>query len=55
MISLVQRIIGNTHGWTRPSPGRLGPLGEGAFVEELEADWGDDDEPPLDAISPVLS
>lgn len=32
MIYLVQRVIVNTYGWTKPSPGRLGPAGEGEYV-----------------------
>jgi predicted HNH restriction endonuclease len=34
VVYLVQRIITNSYGWTRPSPGRLGPLGEGEYVRE---------------------
>ncbi len=34
MIYLFQRIIQNHFQWTRPSPGRLGPQGEGKFVKE---------------------
>lgn len=34
VVHLVQRIIVNSYGWTRPSPGRLGPLGEGKYVRE---------------------
>ena len=33
MIYLFQRIIQNDCQWTRPSPGRLGPSGEGEFVQ----------------------
>jgi hypothetical protein len=29
---LVQRIIVNSYGWTKPSPGRLGPIGETEYV-----------------------
>jgi len=32
MIYSVQRIIVNSYGWTKPSPGRLGPIGEGDYV-----------------------
>jgi len=32
MIYLFQRIIQNGFQWTRPSPGRLGPAGEGTYV-----------------------
>jgi predicted HNH restriction endonuclease len=34
MVYLVQRIIVNPYGWARPSPGRLGPGGEGEYVRE---------------------
>lgn len=34
MIYLVQRIIVNSYGWTMPSPGRLGPRGEGEYVRQ---------------------
>jgi len=34
MVYLVQRIIVNSYGWTKPSPGRLGPQGEGEYVRE---------------------
>ena len=34
MIYLFQRIIQNHFQWTRPSPGRLGPSGEGEYVQE---------------------
>jgi len=34
MIHFIQRIIVNTHGWTSPSPGRLGRAGEGKYVKE---------------------
>ena len=34
MVYSVQRIIVNSYGWTRPSPGRLGPTGEGEYVRE---------------------
>ena len=33
MIYLFQRIIQNDFQWTRPSPGRLGPSGEGEYVK----------------------
>ena len=33
MIYLFQRVIQNHFQWTRPSPGRLGPSGEGDFVK----------------------
>jgi len=33
MIYLFQRIIQNHFQWTRPSPGRLGPSGEGEYVQ----------------------
>ncbi len=33
MIYLFQRIIQNHFQWTRPSPGRLGPAGEGEYVQ----------------------
>ena len=33
MIYLFQRIIQNDSQWTKPSPGRLGPSGEGEFVQ----------------------
>jgi predicted HNH restriction endonuclease len=32
MVYLVQRVIVNDYGWTRPSPRRLGPVGEGEYV-----------------------
>ncbi len=31
---IVQRIAGNSYGWTKPSPGRLGRDGFGAYVKE---------------------
>jgi hypothetical protein len=31
---LYQKIILNNFQWTRPSPGRLGPAGEGEYVQE---------------------
>ena len=34
MIHSVQRIIVNSYAWTKPSPGRLGPIGEGKYVRE---------------------
>lgn len=34
MIYLFQRIIQNHFQWTRPSPGRLGPSGEGEYVQK---------------------
>lgn len=34
MIYLFQRIVQNNCQWTRPSPGRLGPTGEGEYVQE---------------------
>jgi 5-methylcytosine-specific restriction protein A len=34
MVYLFQRIILNNFQWTRPSPGRLGPSGEGEYVQE---------------------
>ena len=34
MIYLFQRIIQNYFQWTRPSPGRLGPSGEGEYVQD---------------------
>lgn len=34
MIFLFQRIIQNHFQWTRPSPGRLGPSGEGEYVQD---------------------
>lgn len=34
MIYLFQRIILNHFQWTRPSPGRLGPSGEGKYVQK---------------------
>lgn len=34
MIYIFQRIIQNLFQWTRPSPGRLGPSGEGDYVQE---------------------
>ena len=34
MIYLFQRIIQNHFQWTRPSPGRLGPAGEGQYVKD---------------------
>lgn len=34
MIYLFQRIIQNHFQWTRPSPGRLGPSGEGKYVQD---------------------
>jgi hypothetical protein len=34
MIYLFQRIIQNHFQWTRPSPGRLGPAGEGEYVQD---------------------
>lgn len=34
MIYLVQRLIQNENQWTKPSPGRLGPVGEGEYVQE---------------------
>jgi len=34
MIYLFQRIIQNGFQWTRPSPGRLGPAGEGEYVQD---------------------
>jgi hypothetical protein len=34
MIYLFQRIIQNHFQWTRPSPGRLGPAGEGEYVQK---------------------
>lgn len=34
MIYLFQRIIQNHFQWTRPSPGRLGPSGEGEYVKD---------------------
>lgn len=34
MIYVFQRIIQNHFQWTRPSPGRLGPSGEGKYVQE---------------------
>jgi len=34
MIYIFQRIIQNHFQWTRPSPGRLGPSGEGEYVQE---------------------
>lgn len=34
MISLFQRIIQNHFQWTKPSPGRLGPSGEGEYVQK---------------------
>jgi predicted HNH restriction endonuclease len=34
VIYLFQRIIQNHFQWIRPSPGRLGPLGEGEYVQE---------------------
>ena len=33
MIYIFQRIIQNHFQWTRPSPGRLGPSGEGEYVQ----------------------
>ena len=29
-----QRIVQNNFQWTRPSPGRLGPHGEGEYLKE---------------------
>jgi predicted HNH restriction endonuclease len=34
MIYLFQRIIQNNFQWTRPSPGRIGPSGEGEYVQK---------------------
>jgi hypothetical protein len=34
VIYLFQRIIQNHFQWTRPSPGRLGPSGEGKYVQQ---------------------
>lgn len=34
MTYIFQRIIQNHFQWTRPSPGRLGPSGEGEYVQE---------------------
>lgn len=34
MVYIFQRIIQNHFQWTRPSPGRLGPLGEGEYVQD---------------------
>lgn len=34
MIFLFQRIVQNHFQWTRPSPGRLGPAGEGEYVQD---------------------
>jgi hypothetical protein len=34
MSYLVQRLIINSYAWTKPSPGRLGPAGEGKYVQE---------------------
>lgn len=34
MIYLFQRIIQNHFQWTRPSPGRLGPSGEGKYAQD---------------------
>lgn len=34
MIYIFQRIIQNHFQWTRPSPGRLGPSGEGEYVQK---------------------
>ena len=34
MVYLFQRTILNNFQWTRPSPGRLGPSGEGAYVQK---------------------
>lgn len=34
MIYLLQRLIINSYAWTKPSPGRLGPTGEGEYVKE---------------------
>lgn len=34
MVWIVQRIIVNKYGWTRPAPDRLGPIGEGTYVQE---------------------
>ena len=34
MIYLFQRIVLNHFQWTRPSPGRLGPSGEGEYVQK---------------------
>src|SRR3990170_5284466 len=34
MIYIFQRIIQNHFQWTRPSPGRLGPSGEGKYVQQ---------------------
>lgn len=34
MIYLFQRIIQNHFQWTRPSPGRIGPSGEGKYAQE---------------------
>jgi len=42
MIFLFQRIIQNHFQWTRPSPGRLGPFGEGEYVQKTgfgHEDW----------------
>jgi len=34
MIYIFQRIVQNHFQWTRPSPGRLGPSGEGEYVQK---------------------
>jgi hypothetical protein len=34
VVYLVQRIIVNSYGWARPSPSRLGPVGEGEYVRK---------------------
>ena len=34
MIYMFNRIVQNHFQWTRPSPGRLGPTGEGQYVQE---------------------
>ena len=34
MVYLVQRIIVNSYGWTKPSPNRLGALGETEYVRK---------------------
>ena len=42
MIYLAQRLIVNTYGWTRPSPGRLGLAAEGEYVRRTgfgHEDW----------------
>jgi 5-methylcytosine-specific restriction protein A len=46
MIYLFQRIIQNHFQWTRPSPGRLGPYGEGKYVQKNgfgHEDWNFND------------